>query len=110
MTRGGSPRATWDFGLQLTPLVIFHYTPSVKEIAYSRSAQKTLARMPRNWATLIRDKIAAYAEDPAAHANNVKKLRGGDNLIRLRVGDWRVIMRDGTVLLILKVVSRGSAY
>ena len=92
------------------PLVTFHYTPSVKAIVYSRSAQKTLARMPRNWAILIRDKIAAYAEDPAAHANNVKKLKGQDNLMRLRVGDWRVIMRDSAVLLILKVSSRGSAY
>ena len=42
--------------------------------------------------------------------NNVKKLKGQDNLMRLRVGDWRVIMRDSTVLLILKVSSRGSAY
>ena len=82
----------------------------MKAIVYSRSEQKTLARMPRNWAILIRDKIAAYAEDPAAHANNVKKLKGQDNLMRLRVGDWRVIMRDSTVLLILKVSSRGSAY
>ena len=30
--------------------------------------------------------------------------------MRLRVGGWRVIMRDDTVLLILKVSSRGSAY
>ena len=82
----------------------------MKSVVYSRSAQKTLARMPRNWAIRIRDKIAAYSDDPAAQANNVGKLRGDDNLIRLRVGDWRVIMHDGTVLLILKVSSRGSAY
>lgn len=82
----------------------------MKAIVYSRSAQRTLARIPRNWAIRIRDKIAAYAEDSAAQANNVRKLRGQDNLVRLRVGDWRVIMRDDTVLLILKVSSRGSAY
>ena len=29
---------------------------------------------------------------------------------RLRVGDWRIIMRDSTVLSILDVTSRGSAY
>lgn len=82
----------------------------MKAIVYSRSAQKTLARMPRNQAILIRDKITGYAEDPAAYASNVKKLRGQDNLMRLRVGDWRVIMRDSTVLSILTVSSRGSAY
>ena len=51
-----------------------------------------------------------YAEDPAAQANNVRKLRGQDNLVRLRVGDWRVIMRDEAVLMILKVSRRGGAY
>ena len=90
--------------------VIIHYIPFMKSIVYSRSAQKTLARMPRNWAIRVRNKISAYSDDPAAQANNVSKLRGEDNLIRLRVGDWRVIMHDDTVLLILKVSSRGSAY
>ena len=90
--------------------VIIHYIVSVKAIVYSRSAQRVLARIPRNWALRIRDKIAAHAEDPATQANNVRRLRGQDNLVRLRVGDWRVIMRDDTVLLILKVSSRGSAY
>ena len=82
----------------------------MKSVVYSRSAQKTLARMPRNGAIRIRDKISAYSDDPAAQANNVRKLRGQGNLIRIRVGDWRVIMHDDTVLLILKISSRGSAY
>ena len=79
-------------------------------MAYSRTAQKALTRMPRNWATRIRDKIRAYAEDPAAQANNVTALKGQDGLIRLRVGDWRVIMRDESILTILSVSSRGGAY
>ena len=82
----------------------------MKEVFYSRSAQKTLARIPSNWAIRIRDKIKSYADDPVAQSNNVKRLKGHDNLVRLRVGDWRVIMRDDTVLLILRVSSRGSAY
>lgn len=67
-------------------------------------------RMPRNWANRIRDKIVAYAEDPSSQANNVKPLKGLEGVIRLRVGDWRILMRDDVVLLILKVKSRGSAY
>ena len=80
------------------------------EIVYSRTAQKALTRMPRNWARRIRDEIRAYAEDPAAQANNVTKLRGQEGSARLRVGGWRVIMRDERILLILDVTSRGSAY
>ena len=67
-------------------------------------------RMLRNWANRIRDKIVAYAEDPSSQANNVKPLQGLEGVIRLRVGDWRILMRDDVVLLILEVKSRGSAY
>ena len=82
----------------------------MRAVVYSRTAQQSLTRMPRNWARRIRDKIMAYADDPASQANNVTRLRGQGGLVRLRVGDWRVIMRDETVLLILDVASRGSVY
>ena len=82
----------------------------MREIVYSRTAQKTLTRMPRNRARRIRDRVRAYAANPAAQANNVTRLRGEEGLTRLRVGDWRIIMRDSTVLSILDVTSRGSAY
>lgn len=82
----------------------------MKDVVYSKTAQKALMRMPRNWAIRIRDKVNAYASDPASQANNVKALRGTDGMLRLRVGDWRVVMCDGVVLEILDVKARGSAY
>lgn len=82
----------------------------MKEIAYSKTAQKALMRMPRNWAIRIRDKISAYADDPASQANNVKALQGMDGMLRLRVGDWRVVLCDGVVLEILDIKARGNAY
>ena len=66
--------------------------------------------MPRNRAERIREKLRAYTTDPASQANNVTRLKGQDRLLRLRVGDWRIVMRDGTALQILNVASRGSAY
>lgn len=66
--------------------------------------------MARNHAIRLRQKTRAFAEDPASHANNVSRLRGSGGLLRLRAGDWRVIMRDGDRLEILHVASRGSAY
>jgi len=57
----------------------------MKEIAYSKTAQKVLMRMPRNWAIRIRDKISAYATDPASQASNIKALQGMDGMLRLRV-------------------------
>jgi mRNA interferase RelE/StbE len=81
----------------------------MKEIAYRPAARKALRRMPVNTALRIVGKIEAYAADPASQANNVKALKGRDG-IRLRVGDWRIIMRDGDVLDVLDVTARGSAY
>ena len=82
----------------------------MKEVVYSKTAQKALMRIPRNWAIRIRDKVNAYPSDPASQANNVKTLQGTDGMLRLRVGDWRVVMCDGVVLEILDVKARGSAY
>lgn len=84
----------------------------MKPVSYSRSAQKALQRIPRNVAQLIISKINQYAGDPSGLANNVKKLKGEfEGLIRLRVGDWRIIMDDqGNVLMILEIRPRGGAY
>lgn len=82
----------------------------MKEIAYSKSALKVLRKMANNEAACIRQKIEQYATDPASLANNVKALTGS-SYIRLRVGDWRVIMDErGVVLNVLKVGPRGGIY
>jgi mRNA interferase RelE/StbE len=82
----------------------------MKQISFTRAALKSLRRMPANTAALIRSKIAAYAEDPASQANNVRALKGRTG-IRLRVGDWRVIMDDqGNVLAVLQIGPRSGVY
>ena len=82
----------------------------MKEVAYSRAAVRTLARMPKNLAGRIRARIRAYADDPASQARNVRRLRGADRFLRLRVGDWRVVMRDADSLEVLHITTRGHAY
>lgn len=66
--------------------------------------------MPRNRAIRIRDKINAYADDPTSQTNNVKALQGMDEILRLRVGDWRTVMCDDVVLEIIDIKARGNAY
>lgn len=81
----------------------------MKPVTYTRAAIKVLRRLPRNTADLIMAKIEQYAADPASLANNVTALKGRDG-IRLRVGDWRVIMEDGVVLAVLEIGPRGGIY
>ena len=80
-------------------------------IAYSKAALRTLGRIPTTTATLIRDKIKQYPNDPSSLANNVKALKGYDGVLRLRVGDWRVLFtEDGEVIAIFRIAPRGGAY
>jgi mRNA interferase RelE/StbE len=81
----------------------------MKQVTYSRAAAKTLSRIPAVVARRITAKVNQYAADPASQANNVKALTGRDG-IRLRVGDWRVIMNDGLVLFVMEIGPRGSIY
>jgi mRNA interferase RelE/StbE len=82
----------------------------MKQISYTKAAIRALRHMPRTTSALIRSKIEAYAQDPSSQANNIRALKGRDG-IRLRVGDWRVIMDDqGNVLAVLDIGPRGGIY
>ena len=83
----------------------------MKEITFSKDAVRTLLRMPANTARLIRAKLDQYASDPASLANNVKSLKGEPGVLRLRVGDWRVLFTEtGDILAVIRVAARGDAY
>jgi mRNA interferase RelE/StbE len=82
-----------------------------KRAEYGAAAQKTLRRIDRATAKRIRSKLRQLASDPTALANNVKTLKDEGGLMRLRVGDWRVIYtEDLVVLMVVKVAPRGSVY
>lgn len=89
--------------------VVLHYISEMKDILYRPAARKALRKMPANTARRIMGKIEAYAENPSSQAANIKPLKGRDGL-RLRVGDWRVIMMDGEILDILQIGPRGGIY
>lgn len=81
-------------------------------IEITRDAIKALRKMPRNVATLIREKIGALAINPYAPNNNVKKLKESDDY-RLRVGDWRVVYTlkdDRLVIVVIRIAPRGGVY
>lgn len=93
----------------IDPDVVMDYITFMKPIVYWPSARKALRRMPVNTAKRIMGKIEAYAANPASQTANVKALKGRNGL-RLRIGDWRVIMQDGEVLDILEIGPRGGIY
>ncbi|MBL4757030.1 MAG: type II toxin-antitoxin system RelE/ParE family toxin [Rhizobiales bacterium] len=82
----------------------------MKQVLYSKSAVKIVRRMPSNEANRIASKIEQFAVDPESLANNITGIAGTD-YIRLRVGDWRVIIRESdSTIYIDKIATRGGAY
>lgn len=82
----------------------------MKPVTYTRAALEVLRKMPADVAERIIGKIEQYAADPASQANNVTALKGREG-VRLRIGDWRVILNDdGVVLAVLDIGPRGSIY
>lgn len=81
------------------------------EVLYSKAALKTLLRLPPDISRKIRLKIEQYAAAPESLANNVKALRGEQGVLRLRVGDWRMLFTEnGIVVAVIRIAPRGDAY
>ena len=79
-------------------------------IRYTEDALKDMRGIGHVAAGRVKDKILAYAANPPAYANQVKKLRGQEAL-RLRVGEYRVLFtEDGVVLSVLHIGHRREIY
>jgi mRNA interferase RelE/StbE len=84
----------------------------VYKILFTRSADKTLRKLPREISQRIRRRLDNIAADPYAVHLDVTKLQNRPGY-RLRVGDWRVIYeieRDELIILVLRIGTRGEVY
>lgn len=64
------------------------------------SARKVLAALPKTDQQRIRAKIDALAGDPRPHG--VKRVKGPEGFLRIRVGDYRVmyLVQDDTLIVL----------
>ena len=82
-----------------------------KTVTYSKPAAKVLRGLPANLVRTIDGKMQQYASNPASLVNNVIKMQGRREYMRLRVGDWRVIFtEDAVVINVVKIDTRGGVY
>lgn len=79
----------------------------MKRVEYSKAATKVLDRMQPGRREAIRSKVDAFARGDRV---DLKKLKGS-TLLRIRVGDDRVIIDEQTMLVIVvEVGPRGGIY
>jgi mRNA interferase RelE/StbE len=84
----------------------------VYKIVFTTQAAKSLQKMPRDTANLVREKLGRIANDPYASIPNATNLQGRSGY-RLRVGDWRVIYeinKTEVVIMVLKIGPRGEVF
>ena len=88
-------------------------TPPEKKysVAFKKSALKELENLPRQVVGRIAAAIEKLGDDP--RPTGCKKLKGYENLWRIRIGDYRVLYSiedDVLTVEILEVVNREDAY
>jgi mRNA interferase RelE/StbE len=81
-------------------------------ILISKKALKELKNVPERERKSIKDRISKLAFFPLIRLD-VKKLKGQQNVYRLRVGDYRVVFeydKEEKIVKILKIGKRGGIY
>jgi mRNA interferase RelE/StbE len=79
-------------------------------IVFTREAARQMDALAPSVRGLIDAKLDLLCVNPAALANQIKRLKGSSAL-RLRVADYRVIFTDdGLILEIIKIGARGGIY
>lgn len=80
-------------------------------VILERRVEKALRRLPRDVLIRVDRLLLNLATDP--RPVGCKKLKGHDNLYRLRIGDWRLIYAvedDRLVVLVVEIAPRGGVY
>jgi mRNA interferase RelE/StbE len=83
----------------------------IYRIIISPTALKYLKSLPQNVKQRINDKILALAKNP--RPAGAKALQGMKGLLRVRIGDYRVIYKvehDRLLILIVKIGHRSDIY
>lgn len=81
------------------------------KIVFSKVVEKELSKIPKAELKKIQKKIEEMATDPFCH--DCKKLRGEDDIYRVRQVDYRIlytVYKNKLIVLILNVGNRKEIY
>lgn len=82
-------------------------------VEFTRSAEKEFGRLPRRLQLRAAESISLLAENPYSELIKVKKLKGAEDLYRIRIADYRIVyeLRDERlIILIIKIGHRREIY
>lgn len=85
--------------------------PRRYRIAFLPSARRQFDRLPHSVRSRLEPRLAALADEP--RPTGVVALQGEDRLLRLRVGDYRIVYRvddDVLTIVVVRVGHRSKVY
>ena len=80
-------------------------------IVFTPAAKRDLNALPRTILRRVDAKIQSLRENP--RPQNMKKLRGREGFLRVRVGDYRIVYQvadDRLVVLVVRIGHRREVY
>ena len=81
------------------------------QITWARSATKEFEGLPRAKQAAVLEAVSSFAADPFGQRPNAKPLLGSDGAVRLRVGEYRVVLIRGKGFIdVVKVAHRKDVY
>lgn len=78
------------------------------QIIIKKKAKKFIDKLPQNERIRV-----VKAIESLPHGEDIKKLKGHDELLRLRVGNYRIIYtvnHDELIVLVIDIGNRGEIY
>lgn len=82
-------------------------------IQFVRSAQKEFDRLPAKLRTKVAEALSLLSKHPYSELLNAKRLKGNNQLYRVRLGDYRIVyeIRDRElVVVVIKIGHRSDVY
>lgn len=76
-------------------------------VEFTKSAKKEFDRLPAGVQDKVLEAVALLSTNPYSELLKVKKLKGTDQLYRLRIGDYRVVYEVRNEVLLIIVIKIG---
>jgi mRNA interferase RelE/StbE len=82
-------------------------------VEFTRSAEKEFKRLSVRMQSTTVEALQVLSQNPYSELLNIKKLKGAEDLYRIRLGDHRIVyemQNDRLVILVIKLAHRSKIY
>lgn len=85
----------------------------IYRVEFTKSARKEFEQLPARILSKTAEALNLLSQNPYSELLKLKKLKGAENLFRIRLGDYRVvyeIRKKRLIVLVIKIGHRREIY